>query len=132
MNIKNGILNVPKHGNKHDLIHFVTLTFGTNVEYDLLYCVKENQPQVAYHSLFCHFSASPVKFSVTDFSAPMIDSLFKFCVLLDSGQVYCGTRNKITEIYFAFFFLFSISHSNLIHREICDKYFSGTIASRIL
>ena len=24
MNIKNGILNVPKHGNKHDLIHFVT------------------------------------------------------------------------------------------------------------
>ena len=25
MNIKNGILNVPKHGNNHDLIHFVTL-----------------------------------------------------------------------------------------------------------
>ena len=24
MNVKNGILNVPKHGNKHDLIHFVT------------------------------------------------------------------------------------------------------------
>ena len=24
MNIKIGILNVPKHGNKHDLIHFVT------------------------------------------------------------------------------------------------------------
>ena len=24
MNIKNGILNVPKHCNKHDLIHFVT------------------------------------------------------------------------------------------------------------
>ena len=27
---------------------------------------------------------------------------------------------------------FSISHSNVIHREICDKYFSGTIARRIL
>ena len=26
MNIKNGILNVPKHGNKHDLIHFVIHT----------------------------------------------------------------------------------------------------------
>ena len=26
MNIKNGILNVPKNGNKHDLIHFVTVT----------------------------------------------------------------------------------------------------------
>ena len=25
MNIKIGILNVPKHGNKHDLIHFVTI-----------------------------------------------------------------------------------------------------------
>ena len=24
MNIKNAILNKPKHGNKHDLIHFVT------------------------------------------------------------------------------------------------------------
>ena len=24
MNIKIGILNVPKHDNKHDLIHFVT------------------------------------------------------------------------------------------------------------
>ena len=26
MNIKIGILNVPKHGNKHDLIHFVTVS----------------------------------------------------------------------------------------------------------
>ena len=25
MNIKIGILNVPKHGNKHDLIYFVTV-----------------------------------------------------------------------------------------------------------
>ena len=24
MNIKNGILNMLKHGNKHDLIHFIT------------------------------------------------------------------------------------------------------------
>ena len=27
------------------------LKFGTNVEYDLLYCVKENQRAAAYHSL---------------------------------------------------------------------------------
>ena len=27
MNIKIGILNVPKHGNKHDLIYFVTMNF---------------------------------------------------------------------------------------------------------
>ena len=37
--------------------------------------------------------------------------------------------------FFAFFFpfiLFSISHSNVIHREICVKDFSGTTAPRIL
>ena len=28
------------------------LTFGTNVGYDLLFCVKENQPPAAYHSLY--------------------------------------------------------------------------------
>ena len=27
--------------------------FGTNVRYDLLYCVKENQPAAAYHCLIC-------------------------------------------------------------------------------
>ena len=57
--------------------------------------------------------------------------VFKFCIHIESGQVYCGTENK-TDIYFAFFLLFSISHSNVIHREICNKYFSGTIACRIL
>ena len=28
------------------------LTFGTNVGYDLLYCVKENKPPAANHSLY--------------------------------------------------------------------------------
>ena len=27
MTVENDILNVPKHGNKHDLIHFVTQSF---------------------------------------------------------------------------------------------------------
>ena len=31
------------------------LKFGTNVGYDLLYCVKENQLAVAYHCLICRF-----------------------------------------------------------------------------
>ena len=56
--------------------------------------------------------------------------VFKFCIHTESAKVYCVTENK-TEIYSAFFFFFSISHSNVIHREICDKYFSGTIAHRI-
>ena len=42
--------------------------------------------------------------------------VFKFCIHIEGGQVYCGTENK-TEIYSAFFFLFSITHSNVIHRK---------------
>ena len=81
--------------------------------------------------LFVHFSFSLSKFSVTNFLASMRARVFKFCIHIESGQVYCVTENKI-EIYSAFVFLFSISHSNVINREICDKYFSGTIAHRIL
>ena len=69
------------------------------------------------------FFFSPSKVPVTNFLA--------FFIHIGSGQVYCGTENK-TEICVAFFLLFSISHSNLMHREICDKYFSRTIAHRIL
>ena len=61
--------------------------------------------------------------------------VFKFLIHLESGQVYCGTENQDAEIYFYLlfpFFLLSISHSNVIHREICVKDFSGTTASRIL
>ena len=95
------------------------LKFGTNVGYELLFYIN------------C-FSFSPSKFSVTNFSSSMRARVFKFCIHIESGQVYCGTENKTAEIYFAFFFLFPISLSNVIHKEICDKYFLGTIARRIL
>ena len=78
-----------------------------------------------------HFSFSPSKFSVTNFLASMRAGVFKFCIHIESGQVYCGTENK-TQIYFALFLLFLISHSNVIDREICDKYFSGTVARKKL
>ena len=62
--------------------------------------------------------------------------VFKFCIHLESGQVYCGKENQDAEINFCLLFpfllFFSISHSNVIHREICVKDFSGTTASRIL
>ena len=45
------------------------LKFGTNVGYDLLYCVKENQPAAHIIDLFVDFSSSPSKFSVTNFLA---------------------------------------------------------------
>ena len=69
--------------------------------------------------------------------------LYGFVVKVSAGFVFSfynskivnlhsGTEDKTAEIYFAFFFLFSISHSNVIHREVCDKYFPETIARRIL
>ena len=76
-----------------------------------------------------------MKISVTDFSASMRAKVFKFCVHLESGQVYCGKENQDAEINFYLLFpflLFSISHSNVIHREICVKDFSGTTAPMIL
>ena len=83
------------------------LKFGTNVGYDVLYCVKENQPAAAYCLIF-YFYFSPSKFSVTYFLASMRARVFKFCIHIESGQVHCGTEDK-TDICFAFFLLFSIS-----------------------
>ena len=82
-----------------------------------------------------HFSFSPIKISVTDFSASVRARVFKFCIRLESDQVYCGKENQDAEINFCLLFpflLFFISHSNVIHREICIKNFPGTTAPRIL
>ena len=56
--------------------------------------------------------------------------VFKLCIHLESDQV--GKIIKMLRLIFAFFFHFSISHSTVIHREICVKDFSGTTAPRIL
>ena len=111
------------------------LKFGTNVWYNLLYCVRENQPPVLIIAIICPFFFLSNKNSVTDFSASMRAKVFKFCIHLESGQVYCGKENQDAEINCCLLFsflLFSISHSNEIHRDICVKDFSGTTAPRIL
>ena len=62
-------------------------------------------------------------------------NFFKFCIHIESGQVYCGKGNQDAEINFCLLFpflLFSLSHSDVKHREICVKDFSGTTAPRIL
>ena len=57
------------------------LQFGTNIEYDLLYCVR--QTQHPHHSLYLSiFSFSPIKCFVTDFSAPVRVRVCKFCIHL--------------------------------------------------
>ena len=59
----------------------------------------------------------------------------QFYIHLEMGQVYCGKENQDSMIKFCLlfpFFIFSISHSNVIHREICVNDFSGTTVPRIL
>ena len=51
---------------------------------------------------------------------------------LERSQVYYGKENQDSMIKFCLLFHFSISHSNVIHRELCVKDFSGTTVSRIL
>ena len=46
--------------------------------------------------------------TVTDFSASSGAWVFKLCIHLEGGQVYCVIENQIANVHFAFFFKFSI------------------------
>ena len=62
-----------------------------------------------------------MEISVTDFSAPIGASVFKFCVHLQEGKVYCVNGNLDTYPHFAFFFqifFFSFFLSYIIHMDI--------------
>ena len=55
------------------------LKLGTKLDSDELYCVTKEQPHIAYQSFYLFiFSFSPMEISVTDFSAPIGASVFKF------------------------------------------------------
>ena len=106
--------------------------FGRKVGYDKLYCVTKNQPHIAYQFLlFVHFSSSPTKISVTDFSASIGASVLKLCIHLEGGQIYRVNENQIADVYFAFFFkfsIFAISHSYVMHMEIfCQRFLSNCL-----
>ena len=102
----------------------------------IVLCKRESACSCLSFPLFVHFSFYPSKFSATNFSSFMRARVFKFCIHIESGHVYCGTENKTAEIYFAFFFLFPISHSSviyigkfvtnisqeLLHIEFCNWY----------
>ena len=93
------------------------LKFGTNVVYDLLYYVRENQPPADYHFLYLSSFLSLQSNFLLQISQLLWEPVFKFLMHLESGQVYCGTENQDAEIYFYLlfpFFLFSIFHSNVI------------------
>ena len=71
-----------------------------------------------------------MEISVTDFSAPIGASVFKFCVHFKIGKVYFVNKNLDAHTHFAFFFQFFIfffCRSYIIHMDIFSvKDFSAT------
>ena len=62
-----------------------------------------------------------MEISVTDFSTPIGASVFKFCVHLQEGKVYCVNGNQDANAHFAFFFqifIFSFFLSYIIQMDI--------------
>ena len=112
------------------------LKFGTNVVYDLLYCVRENQPPVSYRFLCLSIFLSLQSNFLLQISQLLCEpESSNFLCTLRVAKYIVGQKTKMLRFIFAFsvhFSFFSISHSNVIHREICVKDFSGTTVPRIL
>ena len=71
-----------------------------------------------------------MEISVTDFSAPIGASVFKFCVHLQAGKVYCVNEhlddNPLSAFFFSIFHFFLLSLL-IIHMDIFSvKDFSAT------
>ena len=84
-------------------------------------CSKKAATYCLSVPLFVYFSFSPVKISVTDFSAPIGASVLKFCVHLQIVKVYYVFENLDDHPHFAFFFqIFNIFYclSYIIHMDI--------------
>ena len=62
-----------------------------------------------------------MKISVADFSVPIGASVFKFCVHLQVGLVYCVNENKGAKAHFAFF-NFSFCHSYIPHMDVFRQF----------
>ena len=80
--------------------------------------------------IYPRFFFSPIKISVTDFLAPVSN----FYTHWERPSVLCEEKPKCWSLFLPSFsiLLLFICHSNVIHRKICVKDFSGTTASRIL
>ena len=63
-----------------------------------------------------------MKISVTDFSAPIRASVFKFSVHLQVGLVYCVNENKDAKAHFVFFFNFSFCHSYITYGHFLSEF----------
>ena len=65
------------------------LKFGTKLDSDELYCVTKEQPHIAYQSLYLFIFLSLQWKFLSQISAPIGASVFKFCLHLQDGKVYC-------------------------------------------
>ena len=65
------------------------LKLGTKLDSGDMYCVTKTATYCLLVTLFVHFSFSPMEISGTDFSASIEASVFKLCVHLQVGKVYC-------------------------------------------
>ena len=109
------------------------LKFGTNVGYDLLHCVRESQPPDMYHFLyFSIFLSLQSNFLLQIFWLLREPESSNFSYPLRVTKYIVGQKTKMLRFIFTILFLFSISHSNVIHGEICVKDFSGTTVPRNL
>ena len=63
------------------------LEFGTNINYDRLYCVLKNQPHMAYQSLYLFIFLSNNFFHLISL-AFISATVFKLCIHNEDNQVY--------------------------------------------
>ena len=76
------------------------LRFGTNIGYNMLYCVIENQHPHMYHYLYLSiFSSSPIKFFVKDFSGTTAPRILKFCTNIRYDLLYRVRENEHPHAY---------------------------------
>ena len=89
------------------LSNLMDMKFCTNIEYELLYCVKENHQPYAYHSLSLSiFSVSPINFYVTEFSAPIRARLpsrkYTYISLTPLNPTFIYIKLGFTGVYIIF------------------------------
>ena len=95
--------------------------------------VRENQPPAAYDFLCLSIFLSLQSNFLLQISLLLCEPVFK-CLIHESGQAkyIVGQKTKMLRFILTIFFHFSISHSNVIYKEICVKDFSGTILVQML
>ena len=100
--------------------------FDTKLDSEKLYCVKKTATYCKSVPLFVHVSFFPMKISVADFSVPIWASVFKCCVHLQVGLVYCVNGNNDAKAHFVFPFNFFLCHSYITHMDVFRQSFSAT------